>query len=138
MSDLDLNRPERVYNPSSSHGISRSRKEPSKIEKLKRVIAVPAALRARTFSVTLQANVTQTITASDPKRRGFFLQNLSVNDVYVSFGTSIGPSFSDAILVPPNASFEFPANAAPTSDIYARSAATSAIVIIESTLIWER
>lgn len=134
MSDLDLNRPERVYQPSASHGISRSRKEPSKIEKLRKVIAVPAEMRARTFSVTLQANVTQTITASDPKRRGFFLQNLSTNDVYMSIGTSIGPSLADAILIPANASFEFPANAAPTSDIYARSESNSAIVIIESTL----
>ena len=132
----------------SEHGISHRR--PNSRHALSNTYATPAAkklkyyplppLAARTYSFFVQSNVQDSRVAGyDIKRRGLALQNLSPNDIYVSFGSppsddGLG-SYTNALLIPANGFYECPANAATVSDVYAVSATVgSHLLIIESTI----
>lgn len=96
-------------------------------------------MNARTFSFFTQSTPQNSrVLGTDWKRRGLLIQNLSAQSVHISVGNQAGfdgVTYTDAIEVPANASYEFPANAAPINDVYAVSSTAGAhIVIIESTM----
>ena len=96
-------------------------------------------LNARTFSFYTQKNSSNSrVVGENPKRRGLAIQNLSNESVFVSVGSEAGfdgTNFTNAIELPVNGYFEFPAGHAPINDIFAVSLTGGAhIVIIESNI----
>lgn len=132
----------------SEHGVSH--RQPNSRRALSNTHAIPAAkklkyyplppLAARTYSFFVQSDVQASRVAGyDIKRRGLALQNLSANDIYVSFGSPPSDDglggYINALLLPANGFYECPANAATVSDVYAVSAiAGSHLLIIESSI----
>lgn len=82
----------------------------------------------------LAANVTTTsspILALNPYRRYLFMQNRGVQNVFITFGSSVSdaPTFATALLIPPNGFIEFNENV-PVDTVYAVSAAGTQLLSI--------
>ncbi len=122
-------RPSRNVRPSSTHRDAEKRKM--------RYYPTPP-LNGRTFSFFTQTEVgSSRVLGLDKKRKNLSVQNLSTQNVYLSVGTpasASGTEFSNAVLIPANAYFEFPSNSAPINDIFIVSAVAGAHVVIIETI----
>lgn len=89
--------------------------------------ALAARYSAATYvdkSGTITTGATaQTVAAINANRRGFFIQNLSTEDMWLS-ATGTGAATQPSLWIPPGSYFEFPATGVPTTALSLYGATT--------------
>lgn len=99
---------------------------------------ISAPKTARSFTVICGVVGENTnILGSDIRRRGLFVQNLGANSVFFSVGSQAGfdgVNFSGAMEIPVGASYEFPADQAPTNDVYIVATTNEPVFLMESVI----
>ncbi len=93
---------------------------------------------ARSFTIyTATTAENSAVLGSDIKRRGLFVQNLGGGSIYFSVGSQAGfdgVNFVGAMEIPAGASYEFPADQAPTNDVYIVATANEPVFLMESVI----
>lgn len=128
--------------PSSYTAGSINRRMSKHLGKLARLIkggfAVRPIFKARTFTVFASTTGSKVL-SYDKHRVGILLQNLGSGNVY--FGYDALPvndgsgNFSNGHILPPGTSYETPAYASPSSDLYITSDAGDVRVAISETVL---
>ena len=94
----------------------------------------PSSTRTFSFIVSSEPSNSKVL-GFDLSRRNLMIQNLGANSVYMSVGSQAGfdgSSYSDAIEIPAGTAYEFPANSAPSNDVYVVSSAANLVTVMES------
>lgn len=99
---------------------------------------ITAPKTARSFTIyTATTAENSSVLGSDIKRRGLFVQNLGANSIFFSVGSQAGfdgVNFVGAMEIPVGASYEFPADQAPTNDVYIVSTTNEPVFLMESVI----
>lgn len=80
-------------------------------------------------------NSARLMLGANTRRKYLLIQNTSVNNIYIGFGTLPNLNGINALILPPNSGITFENKIVPNNDVYVVSALQSSVTVVEGTVI---